>query len=94
MSHRGVGEVFEADAILARARPFRLSAEAIRDNALAISGLLSTATGGPPVFPPQPAGLWRQVAYPFRKPRDGRLAAEVVRDRDPARAPMTGVTRA
>jgi hypothetical protein len=37
----------------------RLAAEAIRDNGLAISGLLSPKLGGPPVFPPQPEGLWR-----------------------------------
>jgi dienelactone hydrolase len=40
---------------------FRLSAEAIRDNALAVAGLLSHNTGGPPVYPPQPPGLWRQT---------------------------------
>ncbi|WP_417376327.1 DUF1553 domain-containing protein [Gimesia maris] len=39
----------------------RLSAEAIRDNALTISGLLSTKMGGPPIYPPQPNGLWRHV---------------------------------
>ena len=45
----------------ARAPRFRLPAEAIRDNALAISGLLSYETSGPPVFPPQPPGVWRHV---------------------------------
>lgn len=39
----------------------RLSAEAIRDNALAIAGLLSNKRGGPPVMPPQPDGLWRST---------------------------------
>jgi len=33
----------------------------IRDNALAISGLLSAKRGGPPVYPPQPDGHWRHV---------------------------------
>ncbi|CAN5731294.1 DUF1553 domain-containing protein [soil metagenome] len=47
------------NALLARGPRFRLPAEAIRDNALAISGLLSPALGGPPVFPPQPEGIWR-----------------------------------
>ncbi len=47
--------------LLARGPRFRLSAESIRDNALAISGLLSEGRGGPPVFPPQPSGLWRQT---------------------------------
>ena len=45
----------------ARGPRFRLPAEAIRDNALAISGLLSYQTSGPPVFPPQPSGVWRHV---------------------------------
>ncbi|MCI0464707.1 MAG: DUF1549 and DUF1553 domain-containing protein [Gemmataceae bacterium] len=36
----------------------RLDAETLRDNALAVSGLLSRRLGGPPVFPPQPAGIW------------------------------------
>jgi hypothetical protein len=45
----------------ARASRVRLPAEAIRDNALAISGLLSRSGGGPPVYPPQPDGLWRQT---------------------------------
>jgi hypothetical protein len=44
-----------------RGARFRLSAEAIRDQALAVSGLLSAKMGGPPVMPPQPAGLWRST---------------------------------
>lgn len=46
---------------LARGPRFRLSAESIRDNALAVSGLLSTAMYGPPVMPWQPKGIWRSV---------------------------------
>ncbi|MBI5773619.1 MAG: DUF1549 domain-containing protein [Verrucomicrobia bacterium] len=47
----------------------RLDAEAVRDQALALSGLLSKKIGGPSVYPPQPDGLWRaafngQRAYP------------------------------
>ena len=38
-----------------------MSAEMIRDNALRVSGLLSEKMGGPPVYPPQPDGLWRQT---------------------------------
>ena len=47
--------------LLARGPRFRLPAEMIRDNALAVSGLLSTKAAGPPVFPPQPKGVWRHV---------------------------------
>jgi hypothetical protein len=46
---------------LTRGPRFRLNAETIRDNALAISGLLTNKLGGPPVYPPQPAGIWRHV---------------------------------
>jgi hypothetical protein len=48
--------------LLARYPRRRLDAEQIRDQALAISGLLSPKIGGPSVFPPQPAGLW-QAAF-------------------------------
>ena len=47
--------------LLARGPRFRLPAETIRDNALAISGLLTHQLGGPPVFPPQPEAIWRHV---------------------------------
>jgi hypothetical protein len=40
-----------------RQNRLRLEAELVRDNALAISGLLDRRLGGPPVFPPQPEGL-------------------------------------
>lgn len=48
--------------LLARGPRHRLPAELIRDNALAISGLLSKKIGGPPVFPYQPDGLWDDLA--------------------------------
>lgn len=46
---------------LARGPRFRLDAEAIRDNALAIAGLISLEKGGPSIRPPQPKGLWTKV---------------------------------
>ena len=49
--------------LLARGPRFRLSAEMIRDQALAISGLLVDQVGGPSVRPYQPAGLWDDVVY-------------------------------
>ncbi len=45
--------------LLSRGARFRLGAEAVRDQALSVAGLLSLKMGGPPVMPPQPAGLWR-----------------------------------
>ena len=46
---------------MSRGPRYRLEAETIRDNALAISGLLSRQIGGPSVFPPQPANLWKDI---------------------------------
>jgi hypothetical protein len=40
---------------------YRLSAEVVRDQALAVAGLLSHKRGGVPVMPPQPEGLWRST---------------------------------
>ena len=48
--------------LLARGPRFRLEAEMIRDQALAVSGLLSRKMLGPSVMPPQPSGIW-QVVY-------------------------------
>jgi len=45
----------------ARGPRFRLPAEIIRDNALAVSGLLSQKMHGPPVFPVQPTGVWNHI---------------------------------
>jgi mono/diheme cytochrome c family protein len=44
--------------LLARGSRFRLSAEEIRDSALAVSGLLATNIGGPSVHPYQPTGFY------------------------------------
>lgn len=47
---------------LARGPRFRLSAEMVRDQALAASGLLVEQLGGPSVRPYQPDGLWKDLA--------------------------------
>ena len=46
---------------LSRGARYRLSGETLRDQALAVAGLLSLKMGGPPVMPPQPDGLWRST---------------------------------
>lgn len=50
---------------------FRLDAEFVRDNALAISGLLVEQIGGPSVKPYQPAGYWAYLNFPTREWKNG-----------------------
>ena len=52
--------------LFARGPRHRLPAEVIRDNALAISGLLVSKIGGPSVKPYQPDGLWEDVTVERR----------------------------
>ena len=60
--------------LLARQSRFRLDAEMVRDNALAVSGLLVQELGGRSVKPYQPAGLLRHLnfclLYTSPSPRD------------------------
>jgi hypothetical protein len=59
-------ELLERDPqnrLLARGPRFRLSAEAIRDAALKISGLLVPRVGGPSVNPYTPGDLWREISH-------------------------------
>lgn len=53
--------------LFARQSRFRLPAEMIRDNALAISGLLVNDLGGTSVKPYQPSGYYRHLNFPMRK---------------------------
>ena len=52
--------------LLARAPRFRLPAQVIRDQALAVSGLLAEKLGGPSVKPYQPPGLWTELTFSKR----------------------------
>jgi hypothetical protein len=61
--------------LLSRGPRLRLEAEAVRDQALALSGLLSGKVGGTSVFPVQPDGLWQaafngQRTYPTSEGAD------------------------
>lgn len=49
--------------LLARGPRHRLQAELVRDNALAVSGLLDDRIGGKSVKPYHPAGLWEEMAF-------------------------------
>ena len=49
-----------------RQAAIRLDAEFIRDSALAISGLLNPAIGGPSVKPYQPPGYYKELNFPRR----------------------------
>ena len=53
--------------LLARQGRFRLDAEMVRDNALAVSGLLVREIGGPSVKPYQPPGYWSHLNFPKRE---------------------------
>jgi hypothetical protein len=52
--------------LLARQTQFRLDAEMVRDNALAVSGLLTREIGGVSVKPYQPVGYWKHMNFPKR----------------------------
>lgn len=61
-SSRATPELLEKDPrnrLLGRGPRFRLEAEVVRDQALALSGLLCRKMQGPSVYPYQPPGLWR-----------------------------------
>lgn len=53
--------------LLARQGRWRLEAELVRDNALALAGLLEPTIGGPSAKPYQPDGYWENLNFPPRK---------------------------
>ena len=61
-----------SNRLLARGPRHRLDAEQIRDLALSAADLLSPKTGGPPVRPYQPEGIWEAVAMPQSNTRTYR----------------------
>ncbi|HVR75724.1 MAG TPA: PSD1 and planctomycete cytochrome C domain-containing protein [Planctomycetota bacterium] len=74
-SSRSSPEVRERDPynhLLGRQGRFRLEAEAVRDNALRASGLLSLDVGGPSVRPYQPGGYWTHLNFPRREYQNSR----------------------
>ena len=50
----------------ARQSRFRVDAELVRDNALAVAGRLASAIGGPSVKPYQPDRYWENLNFPTR----------------------------
>lgn len=59
-----------ANYLLARGSRYRLSAEAIRDQALVISGLFNPESYGPSVMPHQPDGVWNVIRHVDRWEKD------------------------
>lgn len=52
---------------LARQGRYRMDAEVVRDNVLAVSGLIVHKLGGPSAHPYQPAGYWSYLNFPMRE---------------------------
>jgi hypothetical protein len=59
-------EIDPRNRLLACQNPRRLEAEFVRDNALAIAGLIDPDVGGPSSFPYQPAGYYANLQFPDR----------------------------
>jgi hypothetical protein len=57
--------------LLARGPRYQLPAETLRDQALWAAGLLAERFGGAPVFPYQPAGLWKEKSGRTYRPSKG-----------------------
>ena len=59
-------EIDPNNRLLSCQSPRRLEAEFVRDNALAISGLLNPILGGPSFYPYQPDGYYSNIQFPDR----------------------------
>ena len=59
---RELSELDPENRLLARGPRFRFSAHMIRDQALAVSGLLQERIGGPSVKPYAPPGIWKSIS--------------------------------
>lgn len=69
-SARVTPESLKADSenvLLSHAPRFRMPSWMLRDQALAVSGLLNPEIGGPPVKPYQPAGIWAEATFGKKK---------------------------
>ena len=64
------------NSLLTRGPRYRMSAEMVRDNALAASGLLVKTIGGPSVYPYQPESVWNQSITNHRYPTPESLPPE------------------
>ena len=69
--------------LYARQSRFRLDAEAVRDNSLAVAGLLSPEIGGPSVKPYQPAGYWDALNFPPAPGRRRRARSSIAEGSTP-----------
>jgi hypothetical protein len=72
-------EVLQKDPgnqLLERGPRMRMSAEQVRDDALAVSGLLVKTVGGPSTYPYQPEGVWVPGVTQYRYPNPEELSPD------------------
>ncbi|MBL8815888.1 MAG: PSD1 domain-containing protein [Planctomyces sp.] len=62
-----LSEIDPENRLLARGSRFRLPSWMLRDQALAVSGLLNREVGGPPVNTYQPEGVWEEATFGNKK---------------------------